>query len=62
VISPGGPSNAKEALVVQFFTDMGDTHAEMKKAFERYVHDECVWANQGFPTDNGRLRSRGRDG
>jgi limonene-1,2-epoxide hydrolase len=54
VISPGEPSNEKEALVVQFFADMGGTYAEMKKAFQRHLHDDCVWANQGLPAVHGK--------
>ncbi|WP_201776687.1 limonene-1,2-epoxide hydrolase family protein [Allosalinactinospora lopnorensis] len=54
MLSPSESSNANETLVVQFFTDMGETYDQMKAAFDRYLADDCVWANQGLPEVRGK--------
>src|SRR3954452_5540773 len=48
------PSTDNEKLVVQFFAAMGRTYGEMRTAFERYLAEDCVWANQGLPEVRGK--------
>jgi limonene-1,2-epoxide hydrolase len=45
---------ANETLVINFFADMGETYPAMRAAFEQYLHDDCVWANQGLPEVRGK--------
>lgn len=35
---------------------MGETYPEMRAAFERYLHDDCIWANQGLPAAHGKIK------
>ncbi|WP_234380578.1 limonene-1,2-epoxide hydrolase family protein [Streptomyces sp. CMB-StM0423] len=51
--APNEPATEEEALVVQFFADMGSTYAEMVPAFRRHLADDCVWDNQGLPEVRG---------
>ncbi|RNL87475.1 limonene-1,2-epoxide hydrolase family protein [Halostreptopolyspora alba] len=50
------PKKDNEDLVVRFFADMGDSYAQMCVAFDRYLADDCVWANQGLPEVRGKAR------
>ncbi|MQA10316.1 MAG: hypothetical protein GEU98_17530 [Pseudonocardiaceae bacterium] len=39
---------------MRFFDDMGTTYTQMREAFEKYLHDECTWSNQGLPEVTGK--------
>lgn len=57
--SPHEPSNENEALVVRFFSAMGETYVEMRAAFENFLADDCLWANQGLPEVRGKAQVLG---
>lgn len=48
------PVSDNERLVIEFFDSMGQTFDVMRAAFERYLSDDCVWANVGMPTVSGK--------
>lgn len=49
-----GSISDNERLVIEFFDSMGQTFDVMRSAFERYLSDDCVWANVGLPTVSGK--------
>lgn len=44
---------------MRFFDAMGNSYEEMRAAFEQYLADDCLWANQGLPEVRGKAQVLG---
>lgn len=47
-------ANDQERVVYEFLHAMGPTAADMRAAYEKYLADDCVWENSGFPPCEGK--------
>jgi limonene-1,2-epoxide hydrolase len=47
-------SDAAETVVSNFLQSLGPTIDDMRKAFEEWMTDDCVFSNTGFPTAEGK--------
>lgn len=43
-----------ERIVHEFLTGMGPTTADVRKTFESFLTDDCVWENPGSPVCRGK--------
>jgi limonene-1,2-epoxide hydrolase len=47
-------ANDRERVVFEFLHAMGPTAPDVQAAYEKYLADDCVWENTGFPPCEGK--------
>ena len=51
--------NEKERCIYEFLTGQCPTPKETRAVFQKYIADDCVWENTGFPPAAGRAQISG---
>jgi len=53
------PETENEKLVVAFLDEWGPTYDVFRNAYDKYMTDDVLWENTGFPTVAGKREAMG---
>ena len=51
--------NDREKVVFDLLTGMSPSQSEVQAVYDKYLSEDCVWENTGFPASKGRAATNG---